>query len=355
MDNGQLGVSPEPNHIVFYWSGNVPQICELSILSALNRTDKTQVHIFLDCDRDFESLFPTEFSSLAQHPRFFLHGFKLSTWAKRRNLRALPFWDFSNFSKSDACSTGSLGSIGHRTLSLTNLLSRKYGYLRAKFGEQALAWIQKYVRLSPQQHRFFRFFAGYPHEFFEDWGPSSLRFALLTKGKAYRSDVFRTLVSNLYPGESVLYADLDVYFAKDLCDWDLRTAFVYRWEDYTWGNSALLFFPRDRNALRKSLNRELFRGFPALPWFLYSEENCLRLGIRILPVDKFDPMWSPGTAHFGDSDAFFEKHPNRDVFLSQIREQFNAVHWHNHWSAVPHNESAYAVLLERERNLNDDR
>lgn len=339
----------EPTHIVFYWAGKVPIIAELSILSAVNRTERTLIHLFLDCDRDYESSLPNELSDLVKHPRIVLHSFRLSAWASRTKRHDLPFSDFSTPEPSRNRDENVSGSLKGRILSLRNFLTRKHGHFRLRVSKTALLLIQKYLPFFPTDHQFFGKIFGFHHELFERWGPASLRFALLTSGKSYRADVFRCLAANLYPGESILYADLDVYFVSSPKTWDLSMPFIYRWEENAWGNNALLFFPANRSILRRSLNSKLFGGAPARPWFLFSEENCSRSGIRILPADKFDPMWARSTAHFGDSDAFFEKRPESRVFLAEIREKFKTVHWHNHWNVIPERGSPFAVLLDGER------
>lgn len=343
--------SGEPEHIIYYWAGPLPEICELSILSALNRTRSTVVHLFLDRDKGYKSELPLQVSALTEHPRFLVHNFHLSRWAKRRSHTRLPFSPFIEAKFSDPRTHAGIRRIRHQISALRNLLTVKYGERRESISSFLLRTTPERFSAARKNNWFSRKIVGIRHETFEAWRPASLPFALLTRGKAYRSDVFRTLAVNLFPGESVLYLDLDVYLVSSLSKWNLSAPFVYRWADKDWGNSAVLFFPASRARLRRCLNREIFRGTPALPWFLYSEDNCRRLGISIRSAETFDPMWSRNNVHFDDSDAFFEERPETLTFVSQVQEKFSAVHWHNHWHVKPAALSPFSRFLEHERIL----
>jgi len=172
-------------------------------------------------------------------------------------------------------------------------------------------------------------------------------------GPAYRSDLFRALVAERMPGENVLYSDLDVYFAKDFSEWDFSENFTYRWGDFSWANSALLFIS-GRYARRTSslLAEEVLNGTPALPWFLFTEENCEKFDIRIMPTALFDPLWTRGSVLEGQAKRFFRDEWSERL-LKEIENRFLACHWHNEWDTVASKGSAFQALLTKERRIAD--
>lgn len=163
-------------------------------------------------------------------------------------------------------------------------------------------------------------------------------------GSAYRSDVFRILIGNQFPGQDLLYADLDIYFAPVPERWDFSESFTYRWGP-SWANSAVLFLSSNRTDLLVTWRAALRKGTPALPWFFFSDENCLTYGIRVLDCDLFDPAWSKDSVSMGKASLFFQNSADARDFVTEIRRRALTVHWHGQWTATPETYSPYDIFL----------
>lgn len=301
----------EPDFIVFYWTGALPAISELSILSALNRTKETSIHVYLDSDEGFESSIPEGLQWLIGQPRLTFVDFRLAGWIEDENPKRIS--RFLSTLRKTLCRALNFFSI-HKLLVFRNM---------SKFLSKVL---------------------GQWHPIFGFWPRTDPIFSIQLSRAAYRADVFRVLVSKKYSGYSLLYSDLDVYFSKPLSQWPLDKSFTYRWAEKPWANSAILFYHKDRRETSEFLVREVASGGSALPWFLFSDTGCEKAGIQVLEVDQFDPMWSPSSLAFEDSGLFFRESPLSELFLSEIRTRFLAVHWHNQWAKIPEDQSTFSRL-----------
>jgi hypothetical protein len=175
-------------------------------------------------------------------------------------------------------------------------------------------------------------------------------FLIENKGLAYRSDVFRALIPNYFPAESVLYSDLDVFFSAPFQKWNLNRGFTYRWGQDSWANTAILFYPRDHKSTYDSIIRDLNSDIPALPWFLFEDDSCIRFGLHIEEVELFDPGWTKNSKQWSDTTLFFKDTLLSQEMLQEMETQFYAAHWHNQWDTKPSNKSVYSTLLNRERS-----
>ena len=70
----------EPDYVVFYWTGKLPETSALSILSALSHTRDSKVLVYLDSDNGFESSVPHSFNWTMGHERLTLIEFSLKEW-----------------------------------------------------------------------------------------------------------------------------------------------------------------------------------------------------------------------------------------------------------------------------------
>lgn len=320
--SGRLRGAPcAPDHVVFYWAGLVPEVSELAIASAISQFPRSTIHLFLETDDGFESSLPDSHDWLVSHPRVVVHSFSLDEvlakhgfpkYRKKRNpLERLSHLVFTTF---------------RDRLSKTGLVKR------------TAPWINPLRRLFGHYHPLFGWFR-----------VGMLRHSIVWGGRAYRSDVFRVIVEREFPRESVLYSDLDVYFAAPEQDWDFRTSFSYR-GGATWANTAILYMAKERPQITSLFLEGLKAGLPALPWHFFTDKRCGEAGITVHPCDRFDPGWNPNSVSWGDSTLFFAENLQSEEFLQEIRHLNLAVHWHNQWTTEPRPGSPFQQLLAETRS-----
>jgi hypothetical protein len=120
------------------------------------------------------------------------------------------------------------------------------------------------------------------------------------------SDYVRVLVSSIVPGHT-FYTDIDVAFPRPL-DWIFgHRSFVYRWETFSYANSAMMSVTAGSDIKNGALLRLLARTGSVRPWVLFTETNCRACGLDILPCDRLDPRWSPIGPNGPQYAAFFER------------------------------------------------
>lgn len=315
----------EPDNIVFYWAGGVvPPIVELSVLSALGRSVASRVTFFLDDDHEQAANgkpvpIPEWLSALEICGRLEIRRLSLNALVEELGFR--PYKSYSLVTRLRHV----LGARLAENLKSRPALARKLA--RSKLG---------------------RLFVGYHHPHFGLKLVASLGKSILAEGKPYRADVFRILAAQLFEGESYLYSDCDVYFSRPFPEWPLGTAFSYKGGDL-WANTALLFFPKSRSDLSRSLLRRLREGVPALPWFFFDGEFCSDAGIVIHPADRFDPPWTLSSLSHGRTDLFFTNESFSHAFSRELDQEFLAAHWHNQWNCEPDAGSTFDLFLRRER------
>lgn len=309
------------NHVVFYWAGLVPEISELAIASAVVQFPKSTIHLFLETDEGFESSLPKSHQWLVSHPRVVLHSFSLDAVLNKHGFPRYRKW------------RNPVGRLGH----IVFMLFR-----------DRLAKTKLVKKTAPRLHALRRVIGHY-HPLFGWFRVGFLRQSIVWGGRAYRSDVFRVIIEREFKGQSVLYSDLDVYFAAPEKDWDFRTSFSYRGGG-TWANTALLYMAKDRAQITKLFLDGLNAGLPALPWHFFTDERCATAGIQVYPCDRFDPGWNVNSVSCGDSTLFFSESADSQEFLEEIRHNSLAVHWHNQWSSVPRPGSPFQQLLRQTRS-----
>ena len=315
------------DHVVFYWAGLVPEISELAIASAIVQFPKSTIHLFLETDDGFESSLPESHKRLVSHPRVVVHSFSLD---EVLNQHGFPSYRKSRNPLERLCHL--VFTIFRDRLSKTRLVKRT----------------------APRLHALRRVIGHY-HPLFGWFRVGFLRHSLVWGGRAYRSDVFRVIVEREFPGQSVLYSDLDVYFVAPEQDWDFRASFSYR-GGATWANAAILYMAKDRPQITRLFLEGLQAGLPALPWHFFTDQRCSDAGITVHPCDRFDPGWSQNSVSWGDSTLFFAENLESQEFLQEIRHNNLAVHWHNQWSSEPGPGSPFQQLLIQTRSaINDSR
>jgi len=308
----------EPDNIVYYWSGVVPPIAELSILSALNKSVHSKIHLYLDEDFGYQGSVDPSLNWLKDHPRLEVHSFSLSSWVRQ------------DLSKKRRTRYGS---------AIRNFLCAGMN-----------KWITPGVSNKLSKFRLSKLILGSWHAH-SGWFPlADSVFLIENKGLAYRSDVFRALIPKYFPLESVLYSDLDVFFSAPFQKWNLTRGFTYRWGQDSWANTAILFYPRDHKSVYESIIRDLNSDIPALPWFLFQDDSCIRFDLHIEEVELFDPGWTENSVQWRDTSLFFKDTLVSQEMLQEMETQFYAAHWHNQWDTKPSKGSAYSILLSKERS-----
>lgn len=269
--------------------------------------------MFLDCDEGFQSTVPTEFDWLKSHPRLEFVNFSLRDWV----VSAKPMSQPVSLSRIRRLLVAVLNSVG--------FLKRMGQYIPKK----AIRSI------------------GFWHPIFGWKAKTPPLYAIGYEGPQFRGDVFRLLVQDKLPGQSILYIDADVYISKPLNLWRLSSSFSYRGGDF-WANTAILFYHSKRDQMSYSLMEEFRKGGSPLPWFMFTDTNCSKFGIEVHPADQYDPGWSVSSVSHGDAQLFFKKSRSTAEFLTEVKDRSLAVHWHNQWDVEPELGSAFQVLLEEE-------
>lgn len=175
------------------------------------------------------------------------------------------------------------------------------------------------------------------------------RFSNLIGDRAYRSDIFRTIELVKAEGKNFLYSDIDIYFCRPLREMEMGESFTSQWGTSDFANSAFLFLSAANIKARVEVLKEITSGKPALPWILFTKEFCTHAGIKILPIEYFDPAWTVGSSIEGRSDLFFSNGPHVAGLLLEIVKRNWVVHWHNQWKSVPEHDSPYNLLLSQYR------
>lgn len=163
---------------------------------------------------------------------------------------------------------------------------------------------------------------------------------------AYRGDLARCLIPAHHYQQPSLYVDLDICFLSNLLDLCQGSGFAYRWEEFTFANSAILFTPNKDAAkaiVAKGNEIETF-----IPWHLFTDDICAKLNIHIYPTNQFDPGWDRSSLLRNDVGLFFKHSAQSIAIVDELfAKGYRVNHWHNHWQAIPEDKSPYQQLLEK--------
>ena len=163
---------------------------------------------------------------------------------------------------------------------------------------------------------------------------------------AYRGDLARCLIPVEYYLQPSLYVDLDICFLSSLLDLCQGSGFAYRWEEFTFANSAVLYTP-NKNAAQAIVARgNVIETF--IPWHLFTDETCQELDIYIYPTNLFDPGWDKSSLLRNDVGLFFKNSPQSTAIVEELfAKGYRVNHWHNNWKTVPEDASPYQKLLQQ--------
>lgn len=129
-----------------------------------------------------------------------------------------------------------------------------------------------------------------------------------------RSDLFRCLGLLRFPQNRICYADLDVCFTRPLDEIFGAFPLAYRWEDFS--NSAVLNSPYSARKIREVIRECMVQSISAKPWVMFSDRRCVEMELRMLSIDKCDPVRATNSLGSGDPGLFFRNHEfSQDFFL----------------------------------------
>jgi hypothetical protein len=158
------------------------------------------------------------------------------------------------------------------------------------------------------------------------------------------SDYLRVLVSSILEVDT-LYIDIDFACTRPLSWIYEHESFVYSWERRGFANSALMLVRKDSPIKSGALIELLKQVGAADPWILFSEEYCRACKLEVLSCDRLDPLWSQTCPKGPTFSEFFTRIDNSEEVLRVLRDEFDAIHWHNRWTEVPDPGSPYDVWL----------
>jgi hypothetical protein len=286
-----------------YWSGTLPPVTELHFRSFIHYHPESFYDLWLDAD--MHSSLSLEMNWLKDHPQIRIRDFSLQTLIDHYVHPKQPAKNQPN--------------VWHEWL-------RKQ-HKRKIFRKINLqSWVHPAIGIT------------YKH--------SSRLFKGFTHNLAYRGDLARCLIPVEYYRQPSVYVDLDICFLSNLLDLCQGSGFAYRWEEFTFANSAVLFTPNldaAKAIIAKGNEIETF-----IPWHLFTDEICAKLNIHIHPTNLFDPGWDRSSLLRNDVGLFFKNSSQSAAIVDELfAKAYRVNHWHNHWKTIPENASPYQLLLER--------
>lgn len=300
--------------VISYWSGPLPKVAQLHFASFLDRTSEAQYELFIENadldDPESQAMVAT----LAESGRITIHG---TPWEDLELEHVAP-----SVTVQDLRSRG-----GH-----VNIVGPVFRRLAAR------ACVALNVNRISGLRGSFSKIGGW------DFATDSRLFSW-TRWHTYRADIFRVLAPQLYPGEDVLWVDLDTVFIRDFDQWPLDQSFVYRWDTQPHGNNAVIFFAAksavDRHVVQHTaVDLRTFR-----PWHLFSDERCEELGFKVLDPEAFDPAWDPTSSMAGSPQRFTLADEESVAIVEEIESRCVIAHWHNQWRTEPDGGSPWSLLM----------
>jgi hypothetical protein len=244
-----------------YWSGVLPPVTELHFRSFIHHHPHSKYDLWLDDDA--HSSFSPEMNWLNDHPQINIRRFSLQALIDqyvhpKQSPKHQP-------------------KVWHEWL--------RQQHKRKIFRKINLqSWVHPAIGVT------------YKH--------SSPLFKGFEQNLAYRGDLARCLIPVKYYRQPSLYVDLDICFLSNLLDLCQGSGFAYRWEEFTFANSAVLFTPNIDAAkaiIAKGNEIETF-----IPWHLFTDEICAKLNIHIYPTNLFDPGWDRNSLLRDDVGLFLK-------------------------------------------------
>jgi hypothetical protein len=286
-----------------YWTGRVPAVTELHFRSFLHHHPAARYELWLDED-DASAIDAPTLQWLQSHPRIAVRHFSLNALIEKH--------------------------VSDRPVSSYERLAALRRACRVVHRKLAPKWARRRAWESEQ------FGLTYRHE--------SRLFLGFNENKPYRGDLARTLIALEHYTTPCLYVDLDTCFLSELRGLCGRAAWTYRWENFSFANSAILYLPNATWSEALCARGRALGNF--VPWVLFTDEVCEELGIDVLPARLFDPLWDPDSLLYRDVNGLFRPREQPGLDLQALKqEQHLAIHWHNRWRAIPADTSLYSGLM----------
>ena len=286
-----------------YWSGVLPLVTELHFRSFIHYHPDSTYDLWLDLDN--QSSLHQNMNWLENHPQIKIRHFSLQELIDQY---VIPKQDTNHIDKP------------------------WHEWLRKQHKRKIFRWINLQSWIHPAIG------VTYKH--------SSFLFKGFVHNLPYRGDLARCLIPTHYYQQPSLYVDLDICFLSNLLELCQGSGFAYRWEEFAFANSAVLFTPNIDAAkaiVAKGNEIETF-----IPWHLFTDEICQELGIHIYPTNLFDPGWDKSSLLRNDVSLFFKNTSQSTAIVEELfTKGYRVNHWHNHWKIIPENGSPYQQLLQQ--------
>jgi len=303
--------------VVSYWSGKLPEITFLHFLSVRTLNPDLRYVLYLESDRNFVGFIDPDLDA-----RLRALGIDVETVSLNELLLQSGVPRFSRW--RDVRSYRLFRKVIRRLIPFFSAVLPKGSRYKIDKSD-LLNWVVS--------HNFP--FSGYSHD------------------RAYRSDLFRSLIFQEYSDCDYLYLDLDICLIRPLEFDCFPHGAIAPWGTSKSGNSAYLLLPRSALSARIKILKSLRAGHSALPWVLYSETKIRDYNLHLYQSREIDPAWSVESVIHADTTLFFRSGNHVSKFISEVDENCIGVHWHNQWSVVPESGSPYEILKARFLTLMD--
>ncbi len=285
-----------------YWSGVLPEVTELHFRSFIHHHPDSSYDLWLDSDTK-SSLHP-KLKWLEEHQQIKIRHFSLQALIDQyvspkqtAHYREKPWHD----------------------------------WLRKQHKRKIFRWINLQSWMHPSIG------VTYKH--------SSPLFKGFLQNLAYRGDLARCLIPLYEYEQPSLYVDLDICFLSNLLDLCQDQGFAYRWEEFSFANSAVLYTPNKKAAKAIVDQGNAIETF--IPWHLFTDDICAKLNIQIYPTNLFDPGWDRSSLLRNDAGLFFKNSTQSTAIVDELfAKGYRVNHWHNHWQTTPEDSSPYQQLLK---------
>lgn len=286
-----------------YWSGVLPEITELHFRSFIHHHPDSTYDLWLDTDN--QSLLHPNMSWLENHPQINIRHF---------SLREL------------------IDQYVTPKQAVNHTEKLWYEWVRKQHKRKIFRWINLQSWIHPAIG------VTYKH--------SSPLFKGFAHNLPYRGDLARCLIPTHYYEQPSMYVDLDICFLSNLLELCQGSGFAYRWEEFSFANSAVLYTPNKKAAQAIVARGNIIETF--IPWHLFTDEICQELGIYIYPTNLFDPGWDKSSLLRNDVSLFFKNTSQSTAIVDELfTKGYRVNHWHNNWKTVPEDGSPYKKLLEQ--------
>jgi hypothetical protein len=297
-------------YIFGYWYGPLPEIADLHFLSFVKMNPGVKYHLYLDIDGNV--VIPQNLRWILDHEDIQIHEFSL----QESLLTAVKMGLLKTFSTA---------------------LFRRNKIVIAAF--RIMRFCLMKLNFSKKRNR--------SEVMGSEYNNYSIFANALASDLAYRGDIARFVIPIKDNLRNFIYFDLDICFLSPIKreNWPLCSNFIYRWEDYKFGNNAVISISSDE-AFQKVLDKINEMG-SFRPWFIFQEDMCHESSIDILDCLLFEPISDPLLEKYVGTSDFFKKEISsiKSITSGLLENGYFLNHWHNSWKVQPEDGSPYSNLL----------